>query len=1184
MSVAFAAPASNGGSAITSYKVTSSPGGFTATGTSSPIEVTGLTNGTPYTFTVTATNAAGTGAASTASSSATPATTPGAPAIGSVTSGNGQASVAFTPPASNGGSAITSYTVTSSPGGLSATGTSAPITVTGLTNGTAYTFTVTATNAVGASTASGASSSVTPSALPGAPVIGTATGGAGQATVTFTPPASNGGSPITGYTVTSSPGGLTATGTSSPIIVPGLTNGTAYTFTVTATNGAGTGAASSATNSVTPVTTPGAPAIGAVTGGNGQASVAFTPPTSNGGSAITSYTVTSSPGGFTATGTSSPIIVPGLTNGTAYTFTVKATNTAGTGVASSASSSVTPMTTPGAPAIGAVTSGNGQASIAFTPPASNGGSAITNYTVTSSPGGLTATGTTSPIIVPGLTNGTAYTFTVKATNAAGAGAASTATNSVRPQASQAITFTSTPPSPAAVGNTYTVTATGGGSGNPVVITLDGASTGGACSLSSGVVTFTAVGTCVLNANQAGNAAFTAAAQKQQTIIVDKGAQTISFTQPADQTFAPGATVTLDATGGASGNPVTFTSASASVCVVDDVTVTLVSSGTCSITANQAGNANYVAAAAVTRAVGVGAAPTTTTLVGPTGPVNVGTPVTFTANVTVNYAPAPIGRRQISQTLAASASGTSVPATGSVTFTYGGATLCSNVTLVNGVASCTTSFATAGTHPVMAIYAGNGSTVASSTSAAVAAAVADQRPKTVEAIGNFLAARNNQILSNEPNSQRQIDRLIEASDAGGAGGASAGFGSRDERASQSHFGAGLASRFPGGPDVTDVAGLRGGGSSRTSPIADAIAVNAAASMGNASGPQDGACDAGPGSSEHPVFGAGGPCAGASGNGGAIALGGMRLGGNFDGAMQLGFVTSLRDLYRAAAEAEEQKAASLGFADGLRRTGARRPDPFDIWFEAKYASFQNDHANAGEDGHIGLYSIGTDYVFNPSLLIGTMVQFDSMHQRSNAKATDVRGKGWMAGPYTTVRLSENVFWQARGAWGQSSNKVSPFLTYTDDFDSSRWLVSSTLTGRWDYGAWSIIPTASVAYMEDTAKSYADTFGTLIPSVTSSLGQAKIGPEVSYRMDLGSAVLEPHAGLQAIWNFAGHTTATGLGQVGGENAGPDGARARVELGVRATTDGGIGLDVSGTYDGIGASGYSATSGKATVRIPLN
>jgi uncharacterized protein (TIGR02145 family) len=179
-------------------------------------------------------------------------------------------------------------------------------------------------------------------------------------------------------------------------------------------------------------TVPGAPTSPVGTAGNAQASVAFTAPASNGGSAITGYTVTSSPGGFTATGASSPLVVTGLTNGTAYTFTVVATNAAGNSVASAASAAVTPRTVPGAPTSPVATAGNAQASVAFTAPASTGGSAITGYTVTSSPGSFTATGASSPLVVTGLTNGTSYTFTVVATNAAGNSVASTASSSVTP--------------------------------------------------------------------------------------------------------------------------------------------------------------------------------------------------------------------------------------------------------------------------------------------------------------------------------------------------------------------------------------------------------------------------------------------------------------------------------------------------------------------------------------------------------------------------------------------------------------------------------------------------------------------------------------------------------------------------------------------------------------------------------
>jgi len=65
--VSFTPPVNDGGAPIASYTVKSSPGGITATGSSSPIRVTGLTGGTAYTFTVTATSAAGTSEASSPS-------------------------------------------------------------------------------------------------------------------------------------------------------------------------------------------------------------------------------------------------------------------------------------------------------------------------------------------------------------------------------------------------------------------------------------------------------------------------------------------------------------------------------------------------------------------------------------------------------------------------------------------------------------------------------------------------------------------------------------------------------------------------------------------------------------------------------------------------------------------------------------------------------------------------------------------------------------------------------------------------------------------------------------------------------------------------------------------------------------------------------------------------------------
>jgi hypothetical protein len=90
---------------------------------------------------------------------------------------------------------------------------------------------------------------------------------------------------------------------------------------------------------------------------------------------------------------------------------------------------------PGAPSSVAATAGNASAKVTWLAPGSNGGSAITGYTVTSSPGGLTANvGAGVPTAtVPGLTNGTSYTFSVRATNAVGAGPVSAASPAVTPR-------------------------------------------------------------------------------------------------------------------------------------------------------------------------------------------------------------------------------------------------------------------------------------------------------------------------------------------------------------------------------------------------------------------------------------------------------------------------------------------------------------------------------------------------------------------------------------------------------------------------------------------------------------------------------------------------------------------------------------------------------------------------------
>ena len=451
------------GGAPTSYTVISAPSGITTTVASSVYgavygmaTVTGLQDGTQYTFTVTATDPAGNGPASASSNAVTPMsplTAPAAPTNVQAVPGDSQATVSWDAPATDGGASVTGYTVTSFPGGKQtpATGTSA--TVTGLTDGVSYTFSVTATNSAGTSAASALSNAVTPSnglTVPGAPTAVSALAGDGQALVFWTPPSNSGNTTITHYLVQSTPGGYTATTgpDASSAYVTGLQNGISYTFTVTAENAIGYGPASVASAAVTPAAYPGStvpqPPTGvAATAGIGSATVTWipTPVSADGGQPVTGYLVTSAPGGFTAVAgpSGSSASVAGLSDGVSYTFTIQAVNVVGPSAPSAPSNAVMVeaflpgSTAPGVPTGLTAVAGNGSATLTWTAPANDGGSSITGYLITPSGGGapITLQGTGTSYTVTGLTNGVTYTFQVAAINAVGAGSPATS-NAVEP--------------------------------------------------------------------------------------------------------------------------------------------------------------------------------------------------------------------------------------------------------------------------------------------------------------------------------------------------------------------------------------------------------------------------------------------------------------------------------------------------------------------------------------------------------------------------------------------------------------------------------------------------------------------------------------------------------------------------------------------------------------------------------
>ncbi len=474
--VSWTAPSATGGSPVTAYLVTpylASNGTALApvsvSGTATDTTVSGLTDGTGYTFTVSAENAQGIGTASPPSGAVTPATLPTAPMNVTAAAGDTEAVVSWSPPASDGGSPVTSYLVTTYPvgGGVAAP----PVTVAagtdsvmipGLTDGVPYQFTVTAANAVGTGPESAGSAEVVPAppAVPVPPQVQPApiaSAGAGAITVSWSSSAPS----VTDVVITPYENGVaqqpqtfSALPSTTSETLHGLTDGASYTFTVTLVDASGAGPESARSNPVTFVEVPGAPTSLASSANGGVLTLSWRAPLSNGGSPIRDYVVSvvnaSNPNDVT-TGSvqGTGATVTGLTPGVVYDAYVYAENAVGSGP----SVEIGPLMVVGPPAAPSAVSAvptYQAATVTWTAPTSNGGSPLTGYTVTPLYNGLALSflsvqvpaGQTTAVVT-GLVDGASYRFQVTATNGSGTGPGSGLSPSVTPARSSG----PTPPAP-----------------------------------------------------------------------------------------------------------------------------------------------------------------------------------------------------------------------------------------------------------------------------------------------------------------------------------------------------------------------------------------------------------------------------------------------------------------------------------------------------------------------------------------------------------------------------------------------------------------------------------------------------------------------------------------------------------------------------------------------------------------
>lgn len=343
--------------------------------------------------------------------------------------------VSWQAPAAN-GSPITNYQVEVTVGGstsISDAGTSPSLTLTGLEPGAPYRFRVRATNVAGDGEWSAQTGEVVVDQVPSPPGTPSVTYGDGQIAVTW-PAAANEGSAIGNYNleISQCASEKRNVGNALSYTWTGLANGSRCAFSVTAVNLAGESSPSPLSPLECPAAVPAAPGAPGAVRGDKQASVTWSQPTNPDCEGLLGYelrrlpdgAVTSVPAG-TVSWTSAPLV-----NGTSYSFEVRAQNRAGWGPWSSPSPSVIPCGTPLAPPAPSAVRGDTQATVSLNGSADANGCAISQYQVSVNGGGWSALPASG--VIGGLTNGTSYSFRVRAVNEIGEGDASAASNAVTP--------------------------------------------------------------------------------------------------------------------------------------------------------------------------------------------------------------------------------------------------------------------------------------------------------------------------------------------------------------------------------------------------------------------------------------------------------------------------------------------------------------------------------------------------------------------------------------------------------------------------------------------------------------------------------------------------------------------------------------------------------------------------------
>jgi hypothetical protein len=273
-------------------------------------------------------------------------------------------------------------------------------------------------------------------------------------------------------------------------------------------------------------------------------------------------------------------------------------------------------------------------------------------------------------------------------------------------------------------------------------------------------------------------------------------------------------------------------------------------------------------------------------------------------------------------------------------------------------------------------------------------------------------------------------------------------------------------------------------------------------------------------------------------------------------------------------------NLAAAEGQQFAGNK----LDFWVEGRIAQFEHQFDENGlrydADGDAGSLYLGSDYLLQPGLMVGALVQLDRYAEAYGNLDAATDSQSVLFGPYASIQLAPDLVFDARAAWGGSANDAALPDGTRLSFETDRQLARGQLTGNRNLLGIQVAPSLALSVVEDHIGGADDLREDGLAAASPAFGRVGVGSTFSYRLALeDGGYLQPSAGLSTGWTLDGLDA---LAFDGAHLANETGAKA--EAGLMLGTAAGVSIEAGGALEGIGQEDYSAWSGRISLTAPLN